>query len=316
MALRYIDNRGAPATTYPFNPNGSPDGITGVTTPDGRFTIMMPHPERVFRTVQMSWRPEGSNTGNAGLTVTGITVSAGLSGALTANWSSGSIGPGSSQNVTVTFKPTATQAYSGTLTVTGDQTSGTSTVNVSGTGTQAAPILPANLVATGGLAIPSQCEALRALNWGMGIATTTCTSFSGTMQNTGTGCASNIRGTTIAYTSANVQVGAATWTYGGVVRPNDVFAYLGRCPERAQRELDCLVVVLDYGGVGQHPLSVNGAVPTGTSPLGRGSAAGGRGGIGHTRGRRLLPRATVPVVSRSRCRLQGPSPARGLCIRC
>ena len=57
IALRYIDNRGAPATTYPFNPNGSPEGITGVTTPDGRFTIMMPHPERVFRTVQMSWHP-------------------------------------------------------------------------------------------------------------------------------------------------------------------------------------------------------------------------------------------------------------------
>ena len=59
IALRYIDHRGAPATTYPFNPNGSPDGITGVTTPDGRFTIMMPHPERVFRTVQMSWHPAG-----------------------------------------------------------------------------------------------------------------------------------------------------------------------------------------------------------------------------------------------------------------
>ncbi len=59
IALRYIDNRGAPATTYPFNPNGSPVGIAGVTTPNGRFTIMMPHPERVFRTVQMSWHPGG-----------------------------------------------------------------------------------------------------------------------------------------------------------------------------------------------------------------------------------------------------------------
>ena len=59
IALRYIDNRGAPATTYPFNPNGSPEGITGLTTPDGRFTIMMPHPERVFRTSQMSWHPAG-----------------------------------------------------------------------------------------------------------------------------------------------------------------------------------------------------------------------------------------------------------------
>ena len=44
-------------TTYPFNPNGSPQGITGLTTPDGRFTIVMPHPERVFRTVQNSWHP-------------------------------------------------------------------------------------------------------------------------------------------------------------------------------------------------------------------------------------------------------------------
>jgi phosphoribosylformylglycinamidine synthase len=58
-AMRYIDNRGATATTYPFNPNGSPDGIAGVTTTDGRFTIMMPHPERTFRSVQMSWQPPG-----------------------------------------------------------------------------------------------------------------------------------------------------------------------------------------------------------------------------------------------------------------
>ena len=59
VALRYIDNRGQVATTYPFNPNGSPEGVAGVTTPDGRFTIMMPHPERIFRTVQMSWHPPG-----------------------------------------------------------------------------------------------------------------------------------------------------------------------------------------------------------------------------------------------------------------
>ena len=42
---------------YPYNPNGSPQGITGLTSDDGRFTILMPHPERVFRTVQMSWHP-------------------------------------------------------------------------------------------------------------------------------------------------------------------------------------------------------------------------------------------------------------------
>jgi len=57
LALRYIDHRGNVATRYPANPNGSPDGIAGVTTADGRFTIMMPHPERTVRTVQMSWRP-------------------------------------------------------------------------------------------------------------------------------------------------------------------------------------------------------------------------------------------------------------------
>jgi phosphoribosylformylglycinamidine synthase len=58
-ALRYIDNRGTVASGYPFNPNGSPDGLAGVTTADGRFTIMMPHPERTFRSVQMSWQPRG-----------------------------------------------------------------------------------------------------------------------------------------------------------------------------------------------------------------------------------------------------------------
>ncbi len=59
VALRYVDHRGNPASTYPLNPNGSPDGITALTTPDGRFTIMMPHPERVFRAVQHSWHPDG-----------------------------------------------------------------------------------------------------------------------------------------------------------------------------------------------------------------------------------------------------------------
>ena len=57
VALRFVDNRGAPTETYPLNPNGSPQGITGLTTPDGRFTILMPHPERVFRSVQNSWHP-------------------------------------------------------------------------------------------------------------------------------------------------------------------------------------------------------------------------------------------------------------------
>ena len=58
VALRYIDNLGQATETYPANPNGSPFGITAVTSLDGRATIMMPHPERVFRTVSNSWHPE------------------------------------------------------------------------------------------------------------------------------------------------------------------------------------------------------------------------------------------------------------------
>ncbi len=58
VGLRFVDNRGAPTESYPCNPNGSPEGITGVTTPDGRFTIFMPHPERVFRSVLFSWHPD------------------------------------------------------------------------------------------------------------------------------------------------------------------------------------------------------------------------------------------------------------------
>jgi phosphoribosylformylglycinamidine synthase len=56
-ALRFVDNRGATAERYPANPNGSPRGIAGLCNADGRVTIMMPHPERVFRTVQLSWHP-------------------------------------------------------------------------------------------------------------------------------------------------------------------------------------------------------------------------------------------------------------------
>jgi len=59
QTLRYVDNRGAATEQYPFNPNGSPGGLTAVTTPDGRFTVMMPHAERVQRTVTMSWHPDG-----------------------------------------------------------------------------------------------------------------------------------------------------------------------------------------------------------------------------------------------------------------
>jgi phosphoribosylformylglycinamidine synthase len=60
VCMRYVNNRGEPTETYPYNPSGSPQGITGLTTADGRFTIVMPHPERVFRTIQMSWAPDRS----------------------------------------------------------------------------------------------------------------------------------------------------------------------------------------------------------------------------------------------------------------
>ena len=58
VAMRYVDNYGKPTMQYPANPNGSPQGITGLTSQDGRSTIMMPHPERVFRAVANSWRPD------------------------------------------------------------------------------------------------------------------------------------------------------------------------------------------------------------------------------------------------------------------
>lgn len=56
--MRFIDHALTATERYPFNPNGSPQGLTGFTTTDGRFSIMMPHPERVFRAVQHSWRPD------------------------------------------------------------------------------------------------------------------------------------------------------------------------------------------------------------------------------------------------------------------
>jgi phosphoribosylformylglycinamidine synthase len=59
IAARYVDSDGRATERYPENPNGSPSGINALTTPDGRFTIIMPHPERVRRTVQMSWQPPG-----------------------------------------------------------------------------------------------------------------------------------------------------------------------------------------------------------------------------------------------------------------
>jgi phosphoribosylformylglycinamidine synthase len=67
IAVRFIDNYGKNTEQYPFNPNGSPNGITGLTTTDGRVTIMMPHPERVMRTVANSWHPDDWGEGSAWL---------------------------------------------------------------------------------------------------------------------------------------------------------------------------------------------------------------------------------------------------------
>ena len=58
VSMKYVDNQGNATERYPYNPNGSVEGITGLTTSDGRFNIMMPHPERLFRTVQHSWHPD------------------------------------------------------------------------------------------------------------------------------------------------------------------------------------------------------------------------------------------------------------------
>jgi len=66
VAVRYVDNYGVPAERYPHNPNGSLGGISGLTTRDGRVTIMMPHPERVFRSLQMSYCPPGLPAGDEG----------------------------------------------------------------------------------------------------------------------------------------------------------------------------------------------------------------------------------------------------------
>ena len=60
IAARFVDGHGEIATRYPANPNGSPEGMTALTIPDGRVTIMMPHPERVVRTAQLSWHPTSS----------------------------------------------------------------------------------------------------------------------------------------------------------------------------------------------------------------------------------------------------------------
>lgn len=66
VGARFVDNHGKATDTYPFNPNGSPGGLTSVTTEDGRFTVMMPHPERVTRNVMLSWAPEQWGSADTG----------------------------------------------------------------------------------------------------------------------------------------------------------------------------------------------------------------------------------------------------------
>jgi phosphoribosylformylglycinamidine synthase len=58
VSARFVDNHGRPTDLYPANPNGSPQGITAITSRDGRVTLLMPHPERVYRTLQNSWHPQ------------------------------------------------------------------------------------------------------------------------------------------------------------------------------------------------------------------------------------------------------------------
>jgi phosphoribosylformylglycinamidine synthase len=67
VTLRFIDHASNPTEQYPFNPNGSPLGITGLTNTDGRFSIMMPHPERVIRQVQNTWQTCGLDENSAWL---------------------------------------------------------------------------------------------------------------------------------------------------------------------------------------------------------------------------------------------------------
>jgi phosphoribosylformylglycinamidine synthase len=65
VTMRFIDHASMPTTSYPYNPNGSPQGITGLTSTDGRFSIMMPHPERVIRNVQNTWQRCGDSEDSA-----------------------------------------------------------------------------------------------------------------------------------------------------------------------------------------------------------------------------------------------------------
>ena len=156
-----------------------------------------------------------TNSGNSTLTVTSITVSA-CSADYTATWTSGTIPPGGSQQVTITFKPQAAQVCNPTFTVRGDQTSGTSTIAGSGTGTGTAPAPPPTTPTTGGrfdgtyglnfvYACPGgTCTSNATLVIRNGVVTSTDGLLNGTVDNT----FGNLRATSVCpYNSSQ-----ATWT--------------------------------------------------------------------------------------------------------
>lgn len=90
------------------------------------------------------------------------------------------------------------------------------------------PIPPATLTSTGQLSVPG-CDALISLAASVGLATANCKQFTGLLQNTGSGCATNVRGTTVIFTDAagTNQISAGGWTYGAIIRPNEQIAYSG-----------------------------------------------------------------------------------------
>jgi HYDIN/CFA65/VesB family protein len=133
-----------------------------------------------FGNVQVGNRSSASltitNSGNSALTVSGMTVTGGLGSVFASSFTSGTISPGGSQQVTIQFAPTAAQTYSGTLNVNGDQTSGSNSIAISGTGT----LLRANLQ------LASSTGTYFCL-------TGLCTSFTYPITNLGPGCATNVQ---------------------------------------------------------------------------------------------------------------------------
>jgi hypothetical protein len=112
--------------------------------------------------------------------------------------------------------PTSAINCNGVITVTADQTSGTNSIAITASGT----VVAANLIPQGDLSY-SGCQPFGA------NSLAACSSYSGLVVNTGAGCASSVTGVTEEFTSANVQFSASNWSYGGIVRPGQSFAYSG-----------------------------------------------------------------------------------------